>query len=251
VNDIPLHGHIVLCGWSETAEGVIHQLRADTEGVQRHIVIIDPELDACPVDDPYVYFVKGDPTVQETLERAFLQTADTAIILADWSLPDPGLRDSKTALITLAIETFNPEVYTVAELIRAESRRHLERASVDEAICIGEMSQRMLVHAAINHGLSKLFTEVLSYGEGSEIYKVPIMSILIGMEFREAVRLISDRFQAILLAVERAGTVHCNPLGEWELQESDFLFVLAEDHPHELAQLGESGSPPATGDDSE
>ncbi|MFV2067570.1 MAG: TrkA family potassium uptake protein [Pirellulales bacterium] len=242
VNDNELNGHIVICGWSETTKGLIEQIRADTAGRRRHIVLIDPNLDASPIDDPFLYFVKGDPTEYETLERAYVKSAETALILTDWSLPDPGLRDSKTALTTLAIESFAPQVYTVAELMRAESRRHLERAGVDEPICISEMSQRLLVHAAMNHGLSRFFTEVLSYGEGNEIYKVPLPSALINMNYREAVRLISDQCEAILLAIEREKEIYCNPLGDWELQENDALFVLAEDYPHDLEQFGEKPS---------
>jgi voltage-gated potassium channel len=223
-------------------KGVIQQIRAESPGKRRHIVLIDPHLEASPVDDPFLYFVKGDPTDYEILDSAFLKTAETAIILTDWSLTDPGLRDSKTALITLAIESYAPQVYTVAELMRGESRRHLQRAGVDEPVCVSEISQRLLVHAAMNHGLSRVFTDILSYGEGSEIYKVPLPSILAGMGFRDAVRIISDRFQAILLAVDRQGEILCNPLGEWEFKEGDALFVLAEERPVELERFGENGS---------
>jgi voltage-gated potassium channel len=241
-----LTGHIIICGWSATAKGVIQQIRGETIGQSRHIVIIDPQIETSPLEDPYVFFVKGDPTEYETLERAFVKTAETALILTDWSLNDPGLRDSKTALITLAIESLAPEVYTVAEVMRSESRRHLERANVDEPICVTEMSQRLLVHAAMNHGLSLLFSEVLTYGDGSEIYKVPVPVMLNHMEFREAVRLISDKFEAIVLGVERSEKVYCNPQGPWELSSGDFLFVLAEDYPDDLSSLGEPESPSAT-----
>jgi voltage-gated potassium channel len=250
LNESELQGHIVICGWSEMTRGVIQQIRAETLGKRRHIVLIDADLDASPVDDPFLYFVKGDPTDWETLDAAFIKTAETALILTDWSLTDPGLRDSKTALITLAIESYAPQVYTVAELMRAESRRHLQRAGVDEPVCVSEISQRLLVHAAMNHGLSRVFTDILSYGEGSEIYKVPIPSILVGMGFREAVRIISDRFEAILLAVDRQGEIVCNPLGEWELADKDALFVLAEDHPVELERFGEGASDARSRNDS-
>jgi voltage-gated potassium channel len=250
VNDIELRDHIVICGWSETARGIIQQIRADTVGRRRHIVLIDPDLDGPPINDPFLYFVKGDPSEYETLEKAFIETAETALILADWSLNDPGLRDSKTALTTLAIESYASQVYTVAEVMRAESRRHLEHANVDEPVCVSEISQRLLVHAAMNHGLSRFFTDVLSYGEGSEIYKVPLPSLLSGMGFREAVRIISDRFEAILLAVEREEQIHCNPQGEWEFRDGDALFVLAEDYPVELERFGETASNGDAGSDS-
>ncbi len=131
-----MQGHIVICGWSETARGVIEQLHSEDGDPRRQIVLIDPHMDHCPLDDPYVYFIKGDPTLDETLRRAELKQAETAIILTDWSIADPGLRDAKTTLITLAIESHHRDVYTVVELMRSENRHHLERADVDEPICV-------------------------------------------------------------------------------------------------------------------
>ena len=69
---------------------------------------------------------------------------------------------------------------------------------------MSDLSKRLLVHAAMNHGLSRFFTEVLSFNEGSEIYKIPVPNALIGVPFRTAVRLVSDLFETIVMAVERA-----------------------------------------------
>ena len=229
-----MQGHIVICGWSPTARGVIEQLHSADGDPRRQIVLIDPHLDHCPLDDPYVYFVKGDPTLDETLRRADLKQAETAIVLADWNIADLGLRDAKSTLITLAIENHHNDVYTVVELMRSENRHHLQRADVDEPVCVADLSQRMLVHAALNHGLSKFFSDVLQFGEGSEIYKVALPAALEKSTFRELVTLVSDKFQAIALAVERGGEIHCNPQGEFRLKPNDDLFVLAEEFPEAL-----------------
>ena len=229
-----MQGHIVICGWSPTARGVIEQLHSEDGDPRRQIVLIDPHLDHCPLDDPYVYFIKGDPTLDETLQRADLKQAETAIVLADWSIADLGLRDAKSTLTTLAIESHHNEVYTVVELMRSENRHHLQRADVDEPICVADLSQRMLVHAALNHGLSKFFSDVLHFGEGSEIYKVAVPQALSNCTYRELVAQVSEKFQAIALAVERGGEIHCNPQGEFRLAPEDHLFVLSEEFPTEL-----------------
>ena len=238
MNQVHLKNHIIICGWSETAAGIIKQLHAEDIGERRQVVLIDPYLDHSPVNDPFVFFVKGDPSSDEVLSKAYLETAETAIVLADWSLGDPGLRDAKSALVTLAIECKRGDVYTVVELMRHENRRHLERAHVDEPICVSDLSQRLLVHAALNHGLSRLFSDILTYGEGSEVYKVKTPPALIGQSFRQVVPIISDHFQAILLAFERDGQMHCNPQQEEVLQTGDHLFVLAEEHPKQLEEYG-------------
>ena len=231
-----LKDHVIICGWSTTAAGIITELHGEDGYERRQVVLIDERLDTSPVDDPYVYFVKGDPTSDETLERADVKTASTAVVLSDWSIADLSLRDAKTTLITMAIEDQNNDVYTVVELMRPENRRHLERADVDEAICVSDLSKRLLVHAAMNHGLSRFFTEVLSFNEGSEIYKIPVPSALIGVPFRTAVRLVSDLFETIVMAVERDTEIQCNPTGDYVLQQNDYVFVLSEDNPTEFIE---------------
>ncbi len=238
MSQVNLKGHIVICGWSGTAAGIIKQLHAEDIGERRQVVLIDSHLDHSPVDDPFVYFVQGDPANDDTLRRASLETAETAIVLADWSLDDPGLRDAKSTLTTLAIESLNRDVYTVVELMRAENRRHLERARVDEPICVSDLSQRLLVHASLNHGLSLLFSDILTYGEGSEVYKVAVPPALAGKTFRQAVQMVSDQFESIVMAVDRNHEILCNPKEDVELRSSDFLFVLAEEYPAALASSG-------------
>jgi voltage-gated potassium channel len=247
---VKLKDHVIVCGWSSTAAGIIAELHAEHGMERRQVVLIDEQLESSPVDDPYVYFVQGDPTSDETLERADVGTACTALVLADWSISDLSLRDAKTTLITMAIEDHNGDVYTVVELMRPENRRHLERADVDEAICVTDLSKRLLVHAAMNHGLSRFFTEILAFDEGSEIYKIPSPSGFNGVSFRTAVGLASDHFEAILMGVERDLKIQCNPVGEFLLEEGDHLFVLSEDDPVELKEWqGEVDDEGGEGDD--
>ena len=233
-----LKDHIVICGWSEATRLIVEQLHSEDVAQLQHIVIIDDKVEQCPINDPYVYFVHGDPTEDEALERACVSEASTAIILADWSLPNPGLRDSKTALVTLAIESMNREVYTCAELMKAESKRHLERAGVDEPICVADISQRMLVMAALNHGLSRLFDDILTFNRGSEIYCTPVPKALIGSEFRRLVALLNDEMDLIVMAVRRGNDVFTNPRGTFVLEDGDNLFLLAESYPHGIEDFG-------------
>ncbi|MFP6770504.1 MAG: NAD-binding protein, partial [Planctomycetaceae bacterium] len=120
MNQVKLKNHVIICGWSTTAAGIIAELHAEHGDDRRQVVLIDENLETSPVDDPYVYFVHGDPTHDETLERADVNTASTAVVLTDWSIADLSLRDAKATLITMAIEDHNRDVYTVVEMMRPE-----------------------------------------------------------------------------------------------------------------------------------
>jgi voltage-gated potassium channel len=231
---VKLTDHIVICGWTDAARNIINQLLSEDINNIRHIVIVDDKITDNPVDDPFVYFVRGDPSQTEVLERAAMGNAETAIVITDSSLNNPSLQDSKTALITLAIESLNPDVYTCVELMSPQNKEHLLRANADEIICVSEMSYSLLVQAAVNHGLSRFFTSCVTFDVGSEIYKVPIAERMVGRTFREMlVELGQDENGVILIGVERQRdgepVVHANPQGAFPLEAGDELFVLAAD----------------------
>ena len=60
--------HIVVCGWNTTARDLIAELRGDDYQLK---VVVIAELDKNPAGEG-VYFVRGDATDEEDLERAGL-----------------------------------------------------------------------------------------------------------------------------------------------------------------------------------
>lgn len=235
-----LKSHILICGWSDRGRLIIEQLHAEDLAKMRHIVIIDEYIDYCPVDDPYVSFIKGDPTENAILKKACTEDAHTAIILTDWTLPNSNLRDSKTALITLAIESINSDIYTVAEVMRPESKRHLDRAGVDEPICVSELSQKILVMAALNHGLSRLFNNLFTFDSSSEIYCTPVPQAYIGLDFQSLMLAIHRKQQAILIGAVRGKDIYVNPTEDFRFEYLDRIFIISKRYPDWISDIERS-----------
>jgi len=130
-------------------------------------------------------------------------TADTAIVLTEFGheVQRDINPDAQAVLITLAIETLRPDVYTCVQLFNSEYKKHLERANVDEYICLDRLSGNLLVASALNHGLSWVLGELLEFSSGSEFYKKSIPKELAGMRFREVAKVLHDE-KFILVAVE-------------------------------------------------
>ncbi len=229
-----LSKHILICGWTKDVPAIIQDLLSEDVKVKRDIVIVDPELEQCPIDDPNVHFVKGDPTDNETLMRAAILTADTAILLADKASTNYNLEDSKNILTALAVETLNRDVHTCVEILNPRNYKHLERAHVDEIICTTEIGNRLITQPALNHGYSKFFNEITSFGEGSEIYRVKLAARFKGKSFAELGAELLKEHKMVLLAIESGGELNINPQKELLVGEDDFAFVLAEDFPDEL-----------------
>jgi voltage-gated potassium channel len=239
--------HVVICGWHYTTRVLVEQL-TDRETCPRcEIIIVDEEAAKQPVYDPAVHFVQGDPTEVRSLRRASTEKAHTTIIPIDWKVPEP-LQDSRTTLAVMAVKSLDSGTYTCAEIRSSRNRRHIERTGVDEVVCLGELSQRLLSQAARNHGLARLIQSLLTFKHGSSIFRVPMPARFAGREFRWLLRQLNKKRGAILVSVERKATVpgdpptlHTNPQGEFLLEEDDQLFVVATDYPQGIESIIDDG----------
>ncbi len=77
-------------------------------------------------------------------------------------------------------------------------------------------------------GLSELVTDIVSGGEGSELYRVHIPDGWAGMDVDEASAMLRAEHRATLLAVNRQGITHTNPVPGFRLADDDDLVVVAE-----------------------
>jgi len=230
-------GHIIICGWNFKAEEIIRQLQMPDIKENFQIVILTDKIDANPLKSDNVFFVKGDTTNEDDLKAANIMEAKIAIILADLSNESrsSGLSDAKTILTTLTIETINPDVYTCVEVLDPNNIQHLKRANANEIIASSEISGKMLVSAAINHGVTKLISKMLTFGEGSEVY-VMDGGKFAGKTFQNILRSLAVESEEPILpiAVRREGKINLNPPKDFVINKDDQIFVLAEDNPSQL-----------------
>ncbi len=219
-----LKDHIILCEWNQRADAIHDQLRSDARSAQAPIVLLAP-IDSKPIDDDRLYFIHGDVT-EENLARASVETARTVIILGDDDLA-PNARDAKVVLSTLTVETLNSDTYTVVELVKEENARHCRRANADEIIVGNEFSSRLIASAAVDHGISKVLSELLSSSYGADLRMIPVPAALAGSSFFEVFTEMKRSHSSIVLAVQKAQEVATNPAPETPVEAADHLIIIA------------------------
>ena len=219
-----LEDHIILCEWNQRAEAIHKELRSDTRSAESAIVLLAP-IDTKPVDDELLHFIHGDVN-EENLERANVATARTVIILGDDRL-EPGARDAKVVLSTLTVETLNPNTHTVVELVKEENVRHCRRAKADEIIVGNRFSSRLIASAAVDHGISKVMSELLSATYGNDLRRVRVPEALAGSTFLEVFTEMKRSNSSIVLAVQRDLEVTTNPTLDSRVEPADHLIVIA------------------------
>jgi len=224
-------GHILICGWNQTAKEIIGQLLA--EGVKRPLVLL-ARLEENPLSGYPVYFIRGDPTRGEDLERANIREADAAIIF-----PMPGSEnpDAQSLLTAFAIEAMTEQrVYTCVEIVDPRNREHFARAHVDEVIAINELGAHLLARSTLYKGLATLVSTLLYNDEDNELYKISLPNQYVNKTFDEVLFDLRTKFKIILLAIEREGRLIINPKEEFFLQEGDNCLVISWGNPLNILQ---------------
>ena len=249
VKSVNLSDHIIICGWNFQGEKVVRELVAGNLG--KDIVIL-AKSEHRPVKEESVLFINGDPTQDEDLLRAGIKTAKSVIVLSDLH-KSANEADAEALMIVLAVESLNRATHSSVQVVNTGNRVHLERAHADEIICLDQMGGSLVVASAVNHGVSRVLNELLTFNMGSEMYRYdsPLSDELVGKEFSEAVHALAQK-RTILLAFEtdyseelrrrlpkdvlhrnpeNNRAIIVNPQGECRIRQGDALFIVAESLP--------------------
>lgn len=222
--------HVVLCEWNHRAANIIKELRHEAKAEDVPIVLI-AECDCKPINDPNLTFIRGSVS-DETLKRANLNQAKTVIILGNDQL-DASIRDATAVLSTLTIESLNPNAYTIVELVDQAHAVTCYRAQANEVIITSELSSMLISQAALNHGISKVISELLSVQVGNQLYKLPLPLAQAGRPFIDVFMYMKQTCESIVVALQKGaeGKVISNPDNGQIVAASDYLIIIADSAP--------------------
>jgi voltage-gated potassium channel len=213
--------HIVICGWNTTARDLLEELRGDEYKAK---VVVLADTDKNPAGEG-VYFVRGDTTHGPDLKRAGIDEAAAALV---FPLDDSNDADMHSILTVMAIESIAPAVRTVVEVNNPRHVEHFERAHADEILVTSRVASRLLARSALYPGLTGLVTELVSGGEGSELYRVHLPDDYCGLSIDDLSARLRSEHRATLLAISRGAETWVNPGTDFVLQPMDDALVVAE-----------------------
>ena len=214
-------GHIVICGWNASAREVISELQGDEYGAKIVLLLND---DANPAGSG-VYFVSGDPTDPEDLERAGIREASAALIFPNGKTDED---DMRSILVVLAIESMASNVRTVVEVNNSRHVEHFRRARADEIVVPSQIAAHLAARTALYPGLTELVSDIVSGGEGSELYRVQLPPDYHGCSVDELASRLMREHRATLMAISRRGQSYVNPPADFVIGAEDDALVIAE-----------------------
>ncbi len=214
-------GHVVVCGWNATARDLVAELRGD-ERHEKIVLVHDSEKS--PAGDG-VYFVKGDPTDPDDLARAGIADAGSVVVF-----PREGTNDAdmRSLLAVTAIHASDTKARIIVEVVNPKHVRHFEAAGADEILVTSRLASRLLARSALYPGLTALVTDIVSGGEGSELYRVTLPDDYLGLSIDDVSARLRAEHRATLLSICRNNAAFVNPSADFRLEHGDDAVVVAE-----------------------
>ena len=213
--------HIVVCGWNSTARELIASSTATTTTARS---CCSTRATRTPPATASTSSTATSPT-PTTSSRAGIEEAMAAVICPADATNEA---DMRSILSVMAIETIAPQVRTVVEANNPAHVEHFRRAKADEIMVTSRIASRLLARSSLYPGLAELVTDIVSGGEGSELYRVNLPDDYIGHSIDElSIKLRADH-AATLLAIGRGGRAFVNPPPDFRLEIGDDALVVAE-----------------------
>lgn len=223
-------GHILVCGWNPRGRYVINRLKEELEKKRTRIVLLC-DLEEDPVEDDYVFFLRGNPVSEADLQRSNVAEARTAILLADESKGgSSGDVDARTVLAALTIRGISPEVKMTAEVLEPENVHHLVLAGVGEILDTNSFLGNLIARSALHYGLINTMSDMVERKADTRVFIIPAGEDLLGKTRQEIEDQMRLKHDARLLAIATAEGFNPDVEG-YLVKEGDNVLVIAEKPP--------------------
>ncbi|OIJ13806.1 hypothetical protein BKP35_08480 [Anaerobacillus arseniciselenatis] len=215
-------GHFIIIGWNERSKNMIIHLQKLNPLLE--IVLIDQTLKQCPLKNHQMHFIRGNPLQDDTLHRANIEKAHTAVITANLHGQEAE-SDAKSIITLLALKGLNPNLYTVVEILTPEQKNNCERAGADEIIETSLLTSLAMVNSTLYHGISSVIHELLEHEKDHMLLYDDVPSRYFGQPFQQC-RLDYEHQDKLIIGIKRRDQVTLHPPRSFILNERDQFIVI-------------------------
>jgi voltage-gated potassium channel len=132
-----LEDHVLVLGYGELTEPILGEL----DGRAPFVVVTDSDKRADRLADRDLLVLRGDPSDEETIERAGLERARAVVVATN--------TDAEDALTVLTVRQLRPDVRIVSAATDRENVVKLRRAGADAVISPATIGGRLMVQSAL------------------------------------------------------------------------------------------------------
>lgn len=212
-----MENHYIVCGFGRVGTQVAEELFHD--GVDFVIIDRDPREVKNAADKGY-NSVCGDPTMEESLQKANIDNAKALITCLG--------EDTDNLFVTLTARSLNANLYIVARANYEENIPKFEKSGANRVATPYQIGGYHMATMALRPGVLD-FLDVIVDSRHDELeveeIEVPRSSFLVGKTIAEAIS--RDKTGVTILAINhKDGTSKINPLGTEMIHQDDKLIVM-------------------------
>ena len=220
--------HVVICEFGSENEllKLVEEIRQDKITRDCEIVVIDDQIEELPgrLQQPKLFFVRGDAAQEETLQQANVSDARAIIIQASAHSGS----DDRNLKIALAARTFSPNSVLIAECTDPANERFFRQANCNSVLCVSTLSEQMLVQELLSPGVGEVVAQLTSNEHGKQFY---ITDLPEDYENYRAARKANSKPGRVPVGIQRDGHSNLLPEDEFKIQLGDRLILIASSRP--------------------
>jgi voltage-gated potassium channel len=209
--------HVVLLGYSPgRTERIIDELLADSG--PSVVLCAWPEVDAHPIPDRDVHFVRGDLMDDGVLRRAGVHRAQSVLVDAH--------DDNEALAVVATVDHVAPQVHIVValrDLGRATQIRYVNAG----ARCVQWHTPHMLTEELQSPGISQVYTALMTHG-GENTYSIRLPATAAPLAFGDCQVALGRRHDATILAARAGDTLLVSPPWQTELPPGSVLYYVSQ-----------------------
>ncbi|GAB3803458.1 potassium channel family protein [Virgibacillus kimchii] len=213
------NSHIIMIGWNERTRQLIEIMLENKPSYR--IVLIDQSLRHISFRDFPVHFIQGNPTEDQTLEKANIKLADRVLITADVSESERQA-DNMTILTTVAIRGNNKKIPIIAEIFSKIQIDNALRAGATTIVRPNDFMSELLFHELSHLKNATPFEDIYQLLKTQQFYHTKLPDEMDHTPFHDLSRLHAEKDQ-ILIGVIRNEQYHINPPSSFRVKKGDIL----------------------------
>ena len=221
-----VENHIIIVNYPSELKvsAIIEQLSSDKVTAHRPLVILADNVDELNFNRSDVYFVRGAILEEDSWQRANIERAYAALILAPRL--EEHTADAITASTVSLIETLKPGIRTIAECAGVQHLAVFRSFRCDAVIPTNNIAAKVLAQEVRDRGLADAVRELLTEAQGSELYSEAIE--IDGINFGELQSLLLKlKAEVILVGLLKNNQHMINPPLDLQIERTDRLILIS------------------------
>ncbi len=215
-----LRNHYIVCGFGRIGRSVVEGLMR--EKVDFVVVDNNPDLQM-EFDEMGIFYIIGDATEEETLQKAGVERAKALISL----LPT----DADNLYAAISAKGLNSKIHVITRALDEKAEVKMKKLGVDHVISPYKIAGQRILHSALKPTVVE-FLELVTHREylslGLEEIKITANSPLIGKSISELN--LRKQYGIIVIAIKKKdGRMVFNPDPDNIFEEGDTVVVIGKE----------------------